>query len=301
MGKEPLVYIIIVNWRRYKDTQECLASLKNSKYKNFRLIVVDNESQEGKAEKLLKKYPFIKMIKNKKNLGYSRANNQGIELALKDNADFLLLLNNDTVVAPNFLNILVDYARANNFYGVLSPKILYYKSDKIWAMGGKLSFLTSIPRMIGQGKPSSAFNEIVEPDYVSGCAFLLNREVIEAVGMLDTRYFAYYEDTDLSFRVKRAGYALKVIPKSIVWHKVSQSTKQKAGKVGETYAYLLAKNGVLFGVLNLEGFPKFIYLLNQYTSKPLLYLIFKVDSLKAAASYLRGLKEGAGYLFRKTS
>lgn len=298
MKKQPLVYIVVVNWKRYDDTIDCLKSLGEIDYKNYKIVVVDNESQEREATNLKKKFPNIKIIKNRKNLGFSQPNNQGIKVALKDKADYVLLLNNDTVVKGDFLKNLIGYAEKKNFRGILNPKILYYDSDIVWAIGGRLSVLTSIPRMIGQGKPSSNFTEIIEPDYASGCALLVHREVIDKVGLLDTRYFAYYEDTDWSYRIRAAGFKVKVIPKSIIWHKVSQSTNQKTGKIGETYAYLLAKNGILFGVLNLDGLSKLMYLINQYTTKPFLYLIFKVDSKKAAISYLKGLVDGSRYLLR---
>ncbi len=302
MNHQPLVYIIILNWNGLEDTVECLKSLQNVTYKNYTIVVVDNGSKNNEASRISKKFPLIKMIKNKSNKGYAEANNQGMRLALKDGADYILLLNNDTTIKPNFLKVLIDYAEAKKFKGVLTPKILYYKTNIIWAMGGSLSFLTSIPRMIGQGRPSKAFAKIIEPDYASGCAFLVNREVIKKVGMLDPAYFAYYEDTDLSYRVRAAGFPIKVIPKSIIWHKVSQSFKhKKINKIGETQSHLLAKNGLLFGVNNLKGLSKLIYLLNQYTTKLVLYIIFKTDSVKASLAYIRGIKEGTQEMLTKNA
>lgn len=292
MGKQPLVYIIIANWRRYQDTSECLDSLYKLKYKNIKVVIVDNESQNEEANKLFKKYPQIILIKNKKNLGFCLANNQGVIKALDSRADFVLLLNNDTVVKSNFLTILINYAQEKNFQGILTPKILYYNSNKIWAMGGKLSIFTTIPRMIGQGKPSSQFNKVITPNYASGCALLINSEVLRKVGLLNNIYFAYYEDTDLSFRVKKAGYKIKVLPKSVIWHKVSQSTKQNRGKIGEMQSYLHAKNGLIFGNKNLFGIKKAIYLVNQILVKFPLFIILKCDGAKARSQYARGIVEG---------
>lgn len=299
MIKQPLVYIIILNWNGYQDTVECLDSLEDLKYQNYKIVVVDNGSKNKEAQRLSKKYPHVKIIKNKKNLGFAKGNNQGIRLALEKKAKYILLLNNDTTIKADFLKQLVNFAEINKFQGILSPKILYYHSDKIWSMGGRLSVLTSIPRMIGQGKPSGRFNKTVEPNFATGCAFFVNSEVIKKVGLLNPRYFAYYEDTDLSYRIRKAGYKIKVIPKSIIWHKVSQSMPGKnLKKIGEIQSFLLAKNGLIFGNLNLEGFSKFIYLINQLTTKFILYLIFKCDSNKARVAYTRGLIEGSRFLLQ---
>ena len=293
MSQKPLVYIILVNWNGYKDTKECLESLKRNTYKNYKIIVIDNGSGKNQSDRIKKKFPKINLIKNSINTGFSYANNQGIKEAIKNKAKYILLLNNDTVVKKDFLDILIDYAEKNNFQGVLTPKILYYGTNKIWAMGGKLSYLTSIPRMIGQGSKSNSFNKIIEPDYASGCAFLVNTDIIKKVGLLDNSYFAYYEDTDLSFRIKKLGYIIKVIPNSIIWHKVSRSTKQKnLKKIGQTQAYLLAKNGLIFGKKNLHGYKKNIYIFAQYFFKLPLYLIFKVENYTAFRSYIKGFFDG---------
>lgn len=293
MQKKSLVYIVIVNWNGYSDTKECLESLENVTYKNYKVALVDNGSRNNQADRLKKQFSKIRLLKNTQNTGFSFANNQGIRQALKEKAKYILLLNNDTTVKKDFLDILVNYAENNNYQGVLTPKILYFGSNKVWAMGGKLSCLTSIPKMIGQGKNSNRFIDIIEPDYASGCAFFVNTKVIKEVGPLDNDYFAYYEDTDLSFRIKKAGYSIRVIPESIVWHKVSQSTKQdNLKKIGINQAYLLARNGLIFGQKNLIGYKKNHYFLAQYLIKLPLYLIFKVENQKAFLAYIKGIVDG---------
>jgi GT2 family glycosyltransferase len=295
----PLVYIITINWNGFVHTKECLLSLQKTNYSNYKIIVIDNGSSNNEGQKLNRRFPYIQLIQNNKNKGYVVANNQGVRKALKCGADYILLLNNDTTVKSDFLTTLVDYYEKSGFRGILSPKILYYNTSKVWAMGGKLNIFTSIPRMIGQGKPSDNYNEIIQPDYAPGCAFFTKNDVLKKIGLLDERYFAYYEDTDLSFRVKRAGFNIKVIPKSIIWHKISQSTKQKSpNKLGKTQAYLYAKNGLVFGILNYH-FPKnALYLASQTIIKLPLYLIFKVDSVVAAAYYIKGYINGWKFVFK---
>lgn len=296
---DPSVYIVILNWNGYADTVECIESLKEIDYKNFRIILVDNGSTNKEAERLKKSFPNIKLLSNKSNRGYAQANNQGIDLSFKAGAKYTLLLNNDTVVKKDFLNVLVNYAEINNFKGILTPKILFYKTTKIWAVGGKISVLTSIPRMLGQGKPSGYYQKITKPDYAPGCALFINNKTLKEVGKLNPIYFAYYEDADLSFRVKKSNYQIKAIPKSIVLHKVSQSTKNKGSfRIGATQSYLLARNGVIFAKLNLFGVQKLIYLLSQYLIKLPLYLVIKCQDFKSKKAYLKGASDGSQFLLK---
>lgn len=298
MSKQPLVYIILINWNGLKDTLDCLKSLQKIDYKNFKVVVVDNGSKNNEASKIKTSYPKVILIKNSRNEGFCGANNQGMKLAMKKGSRYVMLLNNDTVVAKNFLSELVSWAESHNKTGVVNPKILYFNSEKVWAMGGSLNPVISIPRMIGQGKPGSDFKNEIYPDFASGCCMLIPRIVIKKVGYLDEKYFAYYDDNDYSYRVKAAGFKIVVIPSSVIWHKVSQSTFQKSlKKIGTIQSYLLARNGLVFGALNLKGGIRIIYILSQVFLKTPLYLLLKVQDLNAFKSYLRGITEGLLFLF----
>lgn len=291
--RELLVYIVLVNWNGLEDTLECLRSLNEISYKNYKIVVVDNGSNNNQADVIKKKFPYIKLIKNKRNEGFVVANNQGIELALKNGADYILLLNNDTVVEQNFLNILINHAERNRDVGILSPKILYYDSNEIWSMGGKISYLTGFSIMIGKGKNSENYNEVIKPDFVSGCAMLIRNEVIEKIGLLDPVYFAYYEDADYCFRVGKLGYKIKVIPESIIWHKKSASAGIRGSKrkISEIQAYLWARNGIIFGRKNLAGVKKILFLGSQFTFK-LFFNLVNCQNVKAIKQYLKGLYDG---------
>lgn len=297
----PSVYIISINWNGLTDTLEMLSSLKKCYYPNFKIVIVDNGSKGNEAEKIKKRYPGIYLINNKDNLGYCKANNQGINIALKNKAKYVLLLNNDTTVKPDFLTKLVDFAENNSFEGVLTPKILYYKKDVIWAFGGNISKLTSIPQMIGQGRPSISYKLVVYPDYAPGCAFFVNTSVLSSVGLLDETYFAYYEDTDLSYRIKRAGYKILAVPKSIIWHKVSGSTNQQTtDKINPIQSYYLSRNGLIFGSKNLKSMHKIIYLLLQFALKLPAYTFFKCQGIVAKYAYIKGFFDGVKYTNVKT-
>jgi len=247
-NEKPLVYIILINWNGLEDTLECLESLRKIAYPKFRVIVVDNGSKDNQADIIKEKFPEVKLIRNNRNMGYVIANNQGIELALKRSADYILLLNNDIVVERNFLNILINYAERNKDFGILSPKILYYDSNKIWSVGGKI-LPGGITILTGKGKDHNCYTtEVIETDFVSGCAMLIKRSVIETIGFLDPIYFAYFEDADFCLRAKNFGYKIVVIPKSVIYHKKSSSSGKRGSfrRLSPLQYYLLTRNQILF-------------------------------------------------------
>ena len=299
MGKNPLLYIIIVNWNGFKYTRTCINSVLKSDYKNIKIILVDNGSKSNQAEKLKRIFPQIVLIKNKNNLGFSKANNQGIKFALKKAAEYIFILNNDTVIDKKCLSTLIRYCKYNNFKGLVAPKILFHNTKIIWSLGGRHQPFTTIPRLIGQGKHVDKIkNDVIQPEFLTGCALLVHRSVFEKIGFFDEEFFAYHEDIDFSYRAKDGGFELLCLPESIVWHKVSKSTKQGPGKVGEIMGYLMARNGLIFGYKSFKGFKKIYYLFAQIFIKTPLYLLFKTNDLKSSVSYLKGLYDGSRYILK---
>ncbi len=293
----PKVTIVIINWNGFTDTKDCLTSLSKISYKNYKVALVDNGSRNGEGQILKKLFPNVKLITNSKNTGFCEANNLGMLWAIKNGSQYVLLLNNDTIVAKDFLEKLLASFRKHPDAGIVNPKILYFKSSTIWAMGGKLATFPGIPRMIGQGSKTTSWTKDIVCDFASGCAMIMPINLVREVGLLDTRYFAYWEDTDYSFRVKRAGYKIWVNPQSIIWHKVSKSTLQKSlWRIGAIQSYLLARNGLVFGKLNYSGLRKVIFLFSQIAIKFPLYLIFKVQDFDASIKYTKGVWEGVVFL-----
>jgi hypothetical protein len=287
--KKPLVYIIIANWNGLDDTVECLESLKKITYPNYKVVVIDNGSKDKQAESIKRKFPYVHLIKNSKNTGFVVANNQGIEYAQKNKADYYLLLNNDTVVKPNFLTVLVNKAEKDAKIGLLSPKILYYKSNKIWSMGGTVSYPTGISIMIGKGKDSNRYQKIIEPDFLTGCAMLIKKEVVNKIGLLDPTYFAYYEDTDYSYRTRSAGYKVQTIPQSVIWHKKSASAGIKgSNKMTPFQAYFIGRNAVIFAKKNLSFPLKQIYLASLMSLKIVLFAN-RFAGMNSLKSYVKGM------------
>jgi GT2 family glycosyltransferase len=221
-----LVYIIVLTWNGKADTLECLQSLQKLSYPNYKIIVVDNASIDGTAEEVLQLYPTVELIRNSLNLRFAGGNNVGIKAALKNQADYILLLNNDTTVAENFLSHLIEAAESDEQVGMAVPKIYYHSDPKrIWYAGGKIDWWSgSISHSGVRETDNGQFEKIKTTDYITGCAMLVKKNVIEKIGILDESYFIYGEDADWSLRVVRAGFKLLFVPKAIIWHKVSVST-----------------------------------------------------------------------------
>jgi GT2 family glycosyltransferase len=222
----PLVYIIVLTWNGKADTLECLQSLQKLSYPNYKIIVVDNASIDGTAEEVLQLYPTVALIRNSSNLRFAGGNNVGIKAALKNQADYILLLNNDTTVAENFLSHLIEAAGSDEQVGMAGPKIYYHSDPKrIWYAGGKIDWWSgSISHSGVRETDNGQFEKNKTTDYVTGCAMLVKKNVIEKIGILDESYFIYGEDADWSLRAVRAGFELLFVPKAVIWHKVSVST-----------------------------------------------------------------------------
>jgi hypothetical protein len=249
---QPLVYIVILNWNGFKDTSELLESLSKITHTNHKITVVDNNSSPGEVEKIESAYgDKLHVIRCKENLGFSGGNNVGIKYSLEEKSDYILLLNNDTTVQPDFLEILVNKFETENQAGIIAPRINYYdEPKKIWSEGGKIS------RIRGSG---FAYSDKLEADvdttdksvtFVSGCCMLVKPEVFLKVGLFDENYFLYTEDTDLCLRTMKSGYKIFVAPESKIFHKINSSTKKNYSSLPLYYA---TRNRLYFAKKNFKN------------------------------------------------
>lgn len=232
----PKVFIIILNWNNWPDTLECLKSLKKNDYPNYQIVVVDNNSDE-KIE------TDCKIIYNQKNLGFAGGNNVGIKYALENKADYVLLLNNDTLVSLDFLTKLIKVGESNKSFGILGPKIYSYQDkNKIWSAGGKINWLYNKGEMKGYGEiERGQYDNQEEMEYLTGCCLLIKKEVIKKVGLMPEEYFLYYEDTDWSLAAQKAGFKCIFAPQAKIWHKGSASSKEGS----PSYIYYHVRNGLM--------------------------------------------------------
>jgi len=219
--------VVILNWNGYEDFKECIKSLQKEAYKNFQIVLVDNGSEINEAELLENDFPAIKSIRIEENLGFSGGNNIGIKYSLGQSTDFILLLNNDTIVETNFLEPLVEKMLQDNQVGIVAPQINYYSArNRVWSAGGKIRKIRASGFADFDKIESYLSSNERQVDFVSGCCMLVRREVFEKIGLFDENYFLYVEDTDFCHRVTEAGYKIYVTPKSKIYHKVNSSTKK---------------------------------------------------------------------------
>lgn len=251
MGVEETTYIIVLNWNGWEDTITCLQSLEFVEGAPFHLVLVDNASSNESVPKLeaflatseLKSHTTF--LKNDQNLGFSGGMNTGMDYAMKKGARWILLLNNDTTVDPQFLRTMRQAAESNGRIGMLNPKIyLSDPPDKLWSVGGKVNWMLTKGTHIGYGELDHGQYDkpdIQDTGYTTGGCLLIRREVIEEVGMLPLAYFVYYEDVEWSLRTQRAGWRTVVVPAARIWHKGAASARE----FSEAYIRYHVRNGLL--------------------------------------------------------
>ncbi len=241
------VFIILLNWNNWSDTKECLESLGKVQYPNFEVLVVDNGSSQPPPIPLLRKEgdnPGVGMIANGDNLGFAGGNNVGIKYALARGADYIMLLNNDTIVASDFLTELVKAAEGSPSCGILGSRIYKYGTDEVAFEGG------AVNRWLNKAEHVKL--AVREVDYITGAALLIKREVIERVGLMREEYFLYYEDVDWCLRARKAGYNCAAVNTSKIWHKVSATTKEGS----PSYIYYHTRNALMLAKFNGSLFQK---------------------------------------------
>lgn len=235
----PLVYIILVNYNGYHDTAECMSSLDRINYDNFRIIIIDNASCE-KDRNLLKSDQALnrqaEIIYSAENGGFAEGNNIGIRYAVEHGADYVLLLNNDTVVDPGFLKKLMETAESHPETAIVTGRIrLFYSPEQDWYAGGNYNYRTGITEMLYYPECTTE----AEVSFASGCLMLIRSEYIKMNGLLDTSFFMYSEDTDYCCRVHGVGRKIFYNSEAVIYHKVSASMGAKNNR--QQY-YLIRNN-----------------------------------------------------------
>lgn len=257
------VSIIILNFDGTKDTLACLESIQKLQVTNYSLqvVVVDNGSEEEfRIHDSGFKIKEIKIIRNEKNLGFSGGNNVGIRYALEHSSDYVVILNNDTQVDKNLIVELLKVAESNKKIGIVSPKIYFAKGHEfhksryaevekgkvIWYAGSNMDWSNIIGSHVGVDKVDHGqYEDSGNTELATGCCMMVNREVLESVGLFDEKYFLYYEDADISVRAKKAGYKIMFAPKAFLWHLNAGSA---GGSGSSLQDYYISRNRLLFGI-----------------------------------------------------
>ncbi len=254
------IYIVIVNWNGKKDTEACLNSLRRvTRHGNeMHVLVVDNGSSDDSVVYFQSRFPWIHIIPTGSNLGFTGGNNVGIQYALAHNADFVWLLNNDTIVDKNVLSFLDVFDDPK--VGACGSKIYFapgreYHNDRytkdergrvFWYAGGLVDWDNMYASHRGVDEVDHGqYDRPVETPFITGCSFIVRSEVVRKVGILDDAYYLYLEDLDWSLRIQKAGYKTLYAPTSIVWHVNAGSSGRPGNPLHE---YYFTRNRLLFGL-----------------------------------------------------
>lgn len=249
-------FVVILNFNGGDKIIKCLNSLKSEKCS---VIVVDNNSKDSSVQLIKEQFPKVKIILNQENLGFAAGNNKGIKYALKRGAEIVLLLNQDAVIGKGSLKILIE-----NGAGIVAP-VIKFKRKKRWVYdyGGKIDWRIGRPNHLEKDKLIKKMNFL--PDYVSGCAMLIRKSVFDKIGLLDEKFFLYFEDADYCLKAKKAGFGIAVEPKAGVRHNLVEKEKKPLKQ-----HLILLKSNLIFINRYLSGSKKpFAYLY-------LLFLFFKI-------------------------
>jgi GT2 family glycosyltransferase len=288
---QPRILAITLNWQQPETTLACVHALRAMHYPSLDILVIDNGSKDGSTDHLRKRLPpEVQLLTLPENIGFASGNNHGLRRAVEQQYDLALLVNNDAFAAPDMLASLVaEYAPD---IGLLSPKIYFAaERERIWFANGRMHPLTLDLRDTGRGQlDGPAWQSNRDVDYLLGTCLLVNLPAMVQVGLLDERFFMYFEDLDWSLRFRQAGYQLRLVAGAHLYHAVAVSS---GGLESPGRRYHLARSSVIFW--------------RRYASwgNPVLILLFRLASgLKLSArllwhrqiaslrAYWQGLLEG---------
>lgn len=292
------VAIILLNWNTPEHTINCILSVnKFCKADNFDIIVADNGSTDDSLSILKTKFPTLTILDNKVNLGFSEGNNKVLEYSLEKGYTYSLVLNNDTEVDEDFLNPLVNHLENNPKTVAVQPAIYYlYKKDELWNGGSffnqYLGFTYS-----NNKKERQSLKNVEQVEWLTGCCFLVRNSALKQCGLFNSKFFLYYEDVDLSFRLRENGGILDYLPTTKIYHEAGvsgqQKTKTSEGTLSPIIHFYTCRNRIWF--LRRYANPFFLpYIMVQiafYNAALLIY--FKIRGRKQKAKFLiKGFKEG---------
>jgi GT2 family glycosyltransferase len=252
MNQPPFIAVVIVNYNGYELTRDCLQSFKKVDYGNYALVVVDNASIDHPVPRLKEEFPYVHFVENPKNAGFTGGNNLGIKKAYELGAEYVFLLNNDTVVSENILDDLVSFILRNPEFGIVGPLTYYFESmDTISFGGGHINRNTGMYYHLNKNKKLEDLQEkVIECNFIEGAAMFMRTNLAMEVGGFSNVYFLTSEESELCVRVADKGFKLAVITSCSVWHKISQSLKG-----GSTLRdYYIFRNKLLFVRRNAKNF-----------------------------------------------
>lgn len=262
----PEVGIIILNYNNFSDTAECLDSLESVTYPNYRVVIVDNGSTDGSAERLCSQFPKHEFLFNDQNLGFAAGNKVAVDKLLEEGVEYLLLLNNDTIVEDGFLTPLVETAENDNTVGLVGGLISYYDDsiEEYWYAGGSIS--PYIVELSTDTKRTS--NKPFETGYCSGALMLISAEFAKTADILREEYFFGRDQLDISWRARQQGWKVMVDPRSEIKHKVSATV----GDQSPFKVYYDMRGRLFFSSNNLSFHQLVIFYLFFVITRPIVFV-----------------------------
>ncbi|GIW45852.1 MAG: glycosyl transferase [Candidatus Binatia bacterium] len=272
MRAYPKVGVVVVNWNGNDDTERCVESLLAVDYPNLEIIVVDNGSRQDPVPHLRERFPTVTCIRLPRNLGFTGGNNAGMRHALDAGAEYVFVLNNDTIVEPDVIRCAVDTAERDSRIAAVGVKILAWDDPtRIWVAYGHVTYRQGLVRLIGYYWPDDyRFTQERDVEWVPGTAMLLRRSALLDVGLFDDAFFAYHEDVDWCTTARQKGYRIVFAPHGRVYHKGHGSSGGR--RFVSVRQYLAGRNMVLFVQKHGSVFQKIKFVSFQVCTLPLQYL-----------------------------
>ncbi|NQV03703.1 MAG: glycosyltransferase family 2 protein [Bacteroidia bacterium] len=287
LTRYPLVSIVAVNYDHPQVTCDFIESLHKITYPNFEVIIVDNKSPNDNPAIIKEQFPNVILYESTVNWGFAGGNNQGI---MRAKGEYVILLNNDTIVDPHFLEPMVEKLENNPQIGAVSPKIRFYYDPEIIQYAGFYPINRYTVRNSSVGfreKDQGQYDQDQETAYAHGAAMMVPMRVIKEIGLMSYIFFLYYEEADWSYRIKKAGYQIWYVSNSLVYHKESVST----GKLSLLKTYYLNRNRLVFMRRNIDGrdfYIGIIYQLCVAIPKNIVVLLLKLK-LRFVYAYFRAI------------
>jgi GT2 family glycosyltransferase len=298
---EPLVWVLILNFNKAADTLECVESLREINYKNYKILIVDNGSTDDSYITIKNKIYNEELIQSEENLGYTGGINFGIKYLQLKNPDYILVLNNDTIVSKNFLDELVRSLEKNKSAAAATGTILCeHNHEEIWYASGKVIPWRGLAVHSSKGKKFDFMkSDIEETNFISGCMVLFRNSSLGEIGLEDERFFMYLDDIEFSLRILEKGYLLLYVPRAIIYHKVL-GEKESAFKY-----YYSVRNRLLLISVSFYGFYKIVakfYFFIVIIGKIFVWKFSNPAFCKAAKTglrdyFLKNFYKGNGSLF----
>lgn len=225
----PSVAVVVLAYNNYADTAECLQSLRHVRYAPLRVFVVDNGSTDDTPGRVRSEHPEVTLVQTDRNLGVAGGFNAGIVPALYSGADYVCILNNDTTVTPDMIELLVRAGQADSRAAILMPKVLYYDDPgRIWSAGARYRRFPPAIVMRGLDCPDGGLFDVPTTlEFAPTCGLLIRCCAFERVGLFDDGYFFYYDDWDFSLQVRHAGLSIRYVPDARLYHKVSRTIQHR--------------------------------------------------------------------------